>query len=298
MSSEMSKVRKEDLSLYYYIKDVVFKDWAEQETSIPLSYMEEVSYPPENSYVYDAITTMLPKPTDRGRGWLYFDSDDLTCLRNTTTYSGTPEQSNAITVYETTASSTLQAVPDSEYIIDYMDGRVITSGTITPTHIDYNWNYISIVDEWAAIEAADPPVIVIDINGTDKTGYQLGGGKKEARKVDIHIFASSTAERNDIAEKLYNAFYDKSIPIYDLPQGSVLDYDGTFYGRRDNMNKQQTLFDRTTISGVSNLYFDSVVGRHVNLPLIMSRGRNEVLLSDLNAYRSRLSFIAYSYNDR
>lgn len=299
MSSEMKKLRKEDLSLYYYIKDIVFMDYVEQETSIALNYMEEVSYPPDSSYVYTAISTMLPKPTDRGRGWMYFDENDLTdqCLRNTPTYSGTPEQDNRVTVYSGTVGN-LTVLSGTEYILDYIDGRVITSGTVTPTYVDYYWNYVSVVDEWAAIEAADPPVVVIDVHGTDKTGYQLGGGKKEARKVDIHIFASSTAERNDIAETLYDAFYLKSIPLYDLPNGSVLDYDGTFYARKDNPDKAATPFDRTVISGVSNIYFENVVNRHVNLPLVMSRGRNEVMLSDLNAYRSKVSFDMFSYNDR
>lgn len=299
MSPEMSKLRKEDLSLYYYLKDIAFIDYIEIEENIELSYLPEVSYPPDSSYVYGSLSTMLPKPTDRGRGWVYFDENELTnqCLRNTATYSGTVEQSSRVTVYSGTLGS-LTAISGSDYILDYVDGRVITSGTVTPTYIDYAWNYISVVDEWAAIEAADPPVIVIDINGSDKAGYQLGHGKKETRKVDIHIFASSTSERNDIAEKIYDALYLKSIPVYDFINGSVLDYDGTFYSRRDNMDKSVTPFDRTVVSGVSNLYFEKVTNRHVNLPLIMSRGRNEVMLSDLNAYRSKVSFEMYSYNDR
>jgi len=290
MSSEMSRLRKEDLSLYYYIKDIVLQDFIEVEELVRLRYMQEISS--SASYVYEALTEMVPRPTDRGRGWVYFDGDlQAQCLRNTATYSGTPEQSNRVTVFDAVYSG----ISDQEYIIDYMDGRIITSGTVTPVYASYYWNYVSVVDEWAAIEAADPPVIVIDIHGTDKAGFQLGGGKKPIRKVDIHIFASSTAERNDIVETLYDGLFNKSTPLYDFPTGTVLDYDGTFYGRKANPNKEETLFDRSTIVGTSNLMFNKVSARHVNLPLVMSRGRNEVMLSDLNAYRSKISFEMFSY---
>lgn len=289
MSPEMTMVRKEDLSLYYYIKDIALCNFIEQEEGVSLSLIEEMST--SQTYVYEAVTSMLPSPTERGRGWVYFDTASGTqCHRNYPTL----EQSNRVTVYDASASG----ISDSEYVIDYLDGRVITSGTVTPASIDYYWNYVSVVDEWAAIEAADPPVLVIDIHGTDKGGYQLGSGVKVTRKVDIHIFASSPAERNDLVDTIYNALYLKSFPIYDFPQGSVLDYDGLFYGRRNNMDKTATPFDRTTVSGViGSMEFNKVTSRHINLPLIMSRGRNEVSLSDLNAYRSKVSFEVQYYTE-
>jgi len=297
MSSEMRKLRKEDLSLYYFIKDVVLTDFIEKEEEVCLSYMPEVSC--EDSLVYEALTSMAPNPTERGRGWVYFDEGFEACLCNTATCSGTPEQSNRVTVYaSTTSGGTEQLTPisDQDYIVDYLDGRIITSGTVTPKYVTYYWNYVSVVDEWAAVEAADPPVIVIDIFGTDKMGYQLGGGRKAVRKVDIHIFASHTAERNDLVETIYDGLYLKSAPLYEFPEGTVLDYDGTWYGRKQNLNKQETLFDRATMSGIiGNMEFENVTARHVNLPLLMTRNRNEVMLSDLNAYRSKISFDLVSY---
>lgn len=290
--TEMSILRKTDLSLYYYLKDIVLVKYIEQEDYIPLSYMAEMSCEGE-SYVYEALTNMLPSPTERGRGWLYFDDDVEYTVCNTITSSGSPEQSRRVTVYDAVYSG----ISDQEYIVDYLDGRVITSGTITPLYVSYYWNYVSVVDEWAAIEAADPPVIVIDMMGTDKAGYQLGGGAKVGRKVDIHIFASSTAERNDLTELIYDALYLKSTPLYDFPEGTVLDYDGTWYGRRDNMNKSETLFNRDRIEGVSNLRFDNVVARHISIPVLMTRNRDEIMLSDLNAYRAKVSFDLVSFTD-
>ena len=291
--SEMSILRKSDLSLYYYIKNQALVNFIEKEEMVSLGYIAELSCEKE-SYVYEALTNMLPSPTARGRGWVYFDDGFEMTLCSTVT-SGTPEQSNKITVYDTLGSG----ISDQEYMIDYIDGRVVTSGTVpqVPAYIDYYWNYVSVVDEWAAIEAADPPVVVIDIMGTDKAGYQLGGGKKIIRKVDIHVFASSTSERNDLTEVLYDSLYLKSSPLYDFPEGTVLDYDGTWYGRNKNMNKQETLFNRTRVQGVNNLSFEDVVARHVSLPLLMTRNRDEVMLSDLNAYRAKVSFNLVSYTD-
>ena len=145
--------------------------------------------------------------------------------------------------------------------------------------------------------SAKPPVIVIDMYGTDKGGYQLGGGKKETRKIDIHVFASNPAERNDIVEAIYDSLYLKSCPLYDFPEGTILDYDGTWFTAKDNPgNKLTSLFNRTTYPGIiGNLQFENVTARHVSLPLVMTRDRNEVMLSDLNAYRSKISFDLVSY---
>lgn len=291
MSSEMKILRKTDLSVFQYLKDVVLSDFIEQEEMVPLRYMPEMSVINE-SYVYEALTNMLPPPTERGRGWVYFD-DDFEMTLCSTVVSGTPEQSNRINVYDALGSG----ISDSEYIVDYVDGRIITSGTVNPAYISYYWNYVSVVDEWAAIEASDPPVLVIEVMGTDKEGYQLGGGKKIVRKADIHIFASSTAERNDLSETIYDALYLKSIPLYDFPEGSVLDYDGTWFKRRENMNKQETLFSRARVEGIGPLFFEDVTARHVSLPLLMTRNRDELMLSDLNAYRAKISFNIVAYTD-
>jgi hypothetical protein len=189
-------------------------------------------------------------------------------------------------------------------MIDYVDCRIISQRQLNIPKVSFVWNYVSIVDEWTVIEASNPPVVVIDIGGTDKYGYQLGGGKKSIRKVDIHIFASNPAERNDLSETLYDGLYNRSCPLYDFTAGSILDYDGTFYGRRglldrdpNPLNKLTYLFDRSKISKISRLQFDEVSARNINLPLVMTRSQDNIILSDLNAYRSRISFKMFSYDD-
>ncbi len=285
----MFRLRKEDTSLYLFIKDLALTYFIEKQEQENLFKVEEMSQGTSDVYEIDSISA--PSPFERGRGLVYFDDGFDTCLVNSTTYSGTPEQSDRVVVYD----KNMTIIQSTNYMVDYIDGRIVCDKNIEPSYIDYYWNYVSVVDEWSAVEAANPPVVVVDIGGTDKKGFQMGGGKQVDRKVNIHIFASSTAERNDLSEVLYDALYLQSCALYDLPEGSVLDYDGTFYGRRENANKDETLFSRATVSGTSRLMFENVVARHINLPIAMSKGRDDVMLSDLNAYRSKLTFDLRSY---
>ncbi len=322
--SVMKNLRKEDLSLYRYIKDTVLRDFVEKEELIPLELLTELSC--NGSYVYQAQSVLEPSPIDRGRGWTFFDCPsydaDGDCIYSTdngisefvtvngtdyggtisgteisgTSCIGTPEQSYRIVLYD----EDLTVISGTNHLVDYTDGRIIMdNNTVVPKYIDYYWNYVSVVDEWASIEASDPPVVVIDTSGTDKEGYQLGGGKKVKRKVEIHVFAGNTSERNDIVETIHDGLYNKSAPVYDFATGDVLDYDGTFYGRKHTSNKLTSLFNRTSLNDLGQLHggmeFNKVSSRHVNLPLLMSRDRGEVMLSDLNAYRSRISFEIETY---
>lgn len=313
--SEMRSLRKEDLSLYFYLKHVGLFEFIEKEELAPLQKLDTEEFCSTDFMVYEALTEwcenpegFAPDPTERGRGWVYLDETTISGVDQCSPYvvvSGTdmagneilgiPEQSNRVTVYDADGI----IIPQEDYLVDYVDGRIITTGNVIPVYIDYHWNYVSLVDEWAAVEAANPPVVVIDMHGTDKAGYQLGAGKKQIRKVDLHVFASNPAERNDIVEELVDALFNKSAPLYDFPLGTMLDYDGTWYGRKENSNKLTSLFNRQRASHViGNMEFMSVTARHVNLPLVMTRDRNEVMLSDLNAYRSKVSFdlVTYTYS--
>ena len=313
MGYEMRQLRKEDLSLYYHIKHTALADFIENEELAFLNRVELHDACEDNVRIYEALVdwcgvdSVDPNPTERGRGWVYLDCSTISGTNQCSPYTlvsgtdtvgedilGITEQSNTVKVYDVN----LQEIPNTDYMIDYIDGRIVISdpAVLTPVYVDYSWNYVSVVDEWAAIEAANPPVVVIDIHGTDKTGYQLGAGKKSIRKVNLHIFNSNPAERNDIGEALYDSLYNKSCPIYDFPDGTMLEYDGTWYGRKETTNKLSSLFNPTTNTEIiGNLTFDNVISRNIGLPLVMSRDRNEIMLSDLNAYRSKISFDLVSY---
>lgn len=314
----MRQLRKEDLSLHTYIKDTVLRDFIETEEMVDLSLMKDLTC--ANSYVYQAITDMAPNPTGRGRGWVYFDCPHIdeegfcaytteSCIPEFITVSGTdatgascigtPEQTNRVEVY----GHDLNTISGTNYLVDYVDGRVIfDNDSIIPSYIDYNWNYVSVLDEWPSANAPEPPIVVIDVKETEKGGYQLGAGKKIVRQVDIHIFATSSSERRDLTEVIHDGLYNKSAPIYSFPTGDILDFDGTFYGRKSNNNKLTSLFNRTTLDnlGVTHgqMIFENVISRNVRLPILMTRDANESLLSDLNNYRSRISFELVIYTRR
>jgi len=318
----MKALRKEDISLYLYIKDVVLRDFRERSEYVDLELIPE--YCVEGSFVYGVAGTcpsddVLFMPTERGRGWVYFDdpTGGSFCEPYPTISGlngdgdpafGTPEQDNQVIVYETTYSG-LSVVSWRDYMIDYVDGRIVSTRELQQPKITYTWNYVSVVDEWEHIQAANPPIVAINLLGTDKFGYQLGGGKRSVRKGGLYIFASNNAERNDLSEVLYDSLYNRSCPLYNFPSGTILDYDGTFYGRRDlddripeslimSLNKLTYLFDREHMPYMSTLKFDSVSARDVTIPMIMTRGRKETTFSDLNAYRAKVTFDMYSFDDR
>lgn len=285
----MYKIRKEDLSVYRYLRDLVLVDFIEFQEKDELVLNKARS--DNTTSVYDIVSYTTPSPFEHGRGIVYFDELNNECLVNTDTVSGTPEQSNRVFVYD----ESLTTISGNLYRVDYVDGKVIIPAYIEPKYIDYYYQYISLVDEWSGLTAASAPVVVLDIAGTNKSGYQLGGGKKVTRRSNIYIFASSASERADITELIYDGLYLKTCPLYDFPTGSVLEYDGTFYNSKNSTDKSTNLFSRAVVSGTSNLRFDDVEARNINLPLTTSRRNESATLSDLNTHRSRISFNLVSY---
>jgi len=162
MGYNMKNLRKEDLSLYRYIKDTVLRDFIEKEEMVPLELLTELSC--NGSYVYQAQSPLEPSPIDRGRGWVFFDcpayDDNGDCIYSTdncisefvtvtgtdygntisgTEYpgnpcTGTPEQSNRVVLYD----ENLVVISGTPYLVDYTDGRIIMeTNTVVPKYIDY-----------------------------------------------------------------------------------------------------------------------------------------------------------------
>ncbi len=261
----MKALRREDLSLHHYIKNYVLQDFIEKESGVPLVYLSSESS--IGSYVYEAQSNMLPLPTSKGRGWVYLDNpSDIT----EQTSSGT------LVVYDAVGT----VISGSNYNIDYIDGRIIVgTSSIVPATIDYKWHYVSVVDEWPDVESADVPVVAIGISNFTKQGFQLGGGKFVSRRVDLNIFASNQAEKDDISECLYDGLYLKSCAYQTFSKGTMIYFDGTF--------SQE--YEYATVSGFSALRFENVESRTVR-PTLMVPSRDSTILSDLNRYRARISF--------
>ena len=287
----MNRLRQEDASLYLYIKDIVLSDYIEKQEWVPLNYVDNVSI--GDTKVYEIDDYFEPSPKTRGRGLVYFDDLTNECLVNTTTYSGTPEQSNRITVY--TAAGV--EIADTQYVVDYVDCRIVTDQLITPAYIDYHWYYVSVLDEWGDVKTTPPPAIVVDLDDTSKSGFQLGHGVKSTRKCKLHVFGSDPAERNDIRELLHDSLYLKSCPLYSFSEGVILDSDGLFNGRKGNMSKVDTPFNRTTVSGVSRMQFENIESKNIRMPDIISRGMTDTMLSSINAYRAVVTFDVVVYQE-
>ena len=269
----MENLRREDLSLHNYIKNNALQNFIEEEKNIPLSYLEDQST--VGSYVYESVTNMQPLPTSRGRGWLYLDNPGDKIEQ---TNSGT------IAVYD----SEYDIIDPSNYMIDYVSGRIILSDPgIIPYHVTYKWHYVSVIDEWRDVqEVSELPIIVVGVNKTSKLGFQLGGGKFVPRQVDINIFASNSAERDDVTETLYDALYQKSCIYQSFPKGTMLDWDGTW-----NNN-----YEYATISGSSNLKFTNVIATTVRVATA-TPSMDTTILSDINRYRSRISFDMFHWEE-
>jgi len=266
----MKRVRTEDISLHNYIRNYILNEFVETDTAL-FNYLEEQSS--TGSYVYEAASSSIPLPSSLGRGWRYLDNP-----------SDTTEQQNSVIVYDELGS----VISGSNYLIDYIDGRVIFPDlNIVPYSVTYLWNYISIVDEWSVVEASDPPVVVINLSGFNKEGFQLGAGKRVPRQVSLEVFATDTAERSDIMETLYDGLYLKSCPNQLFPNGTMLDWNGTF-------NQD---YEYATISGSSSLQFEDVEARSISIPLLTVPNREMIMLSDLNRYRGRVRCSMFHYEE-
>ena len=267
----MKKARKEDISLHHYIRNDVLKDFIETERNVPLVYLEELSRE-SGSAIYQADSSMTPSTTSNGRGWVYVDGPEYFT-----------EQQNSVIVYDS-----LGTVISGGYNVDYIDGRIIfPDRSYNPAAVTYKWYYVAIVDEWELVQASDVPVVVVDLMGFSKEGFQLGGGKKVPRRVNIHIFASNQAEREDLSEAIYDGLYLKSCPLQALTHGTMIDWDGRW-------NYDYTF---TTMSGHSYLKFDNVRARNVYIQLRMIPARDYTQLSNLNRYRSRITFDMFHWEE-
>lgn len=199
---------------------------------------------------------MYPSPISKGRGLVLFD-EVSDCVDTT--------QEQVTRVNVSGASS---------YQVNYVLGT-IKNPDVAPTSIDYYWNYISVVDGWPGSDTPDLPVVAIDIESGNRDGFQLGGGHRSSRGVDIHVFATSNGERDDITETLFDNLYNRRIPVIDYSQGDYLDHNG-FYDSTFTAPRLDT----------AHIYFENVQYRTIN---------NPAEWSDLNQYRSVISFNAVSF---
>lgn len=267
--------RLEDMSLQHWIKEAIIPlKWAEKVVNVPLVFSAERQR-------FEAQIVWLPNFLDQGRGWVYFDpTSGDNCVLNSVP---TSEQTTRITVYNEVGG----VISPAHYTVNYLDGAILAVNTTTtpdgvPTTIDFTQYYVSLIDGWPGEDPPDPPIVAVEPLGFDKAPRQLGGGRIVNRRMAIHVFATSSSERDDLTEFLFDALYNRHIPILDYRQGEPLNYDGTF-----NSSYTGPILTTNT-NDDALLYFE-------NLRVETFNARPE--WGDLNKWRSRITFIMRSYRD-
>jgi len=268
-------IRMEDMSLQHWIKGALLPiKWVEKVTNVPLTFNS-------NKQRFEAEIVWLPNFLDEGRGWVYFESVSTgSCVLNSIP---TEEQTTRITVFNESGGT----ISNAHYTVNYADGALTAVGVTTtpdgvPTTIDFVQYYVSIIDGWPGTEPPELPIVAVELGAYDKQPFQLGGGRKSVRNGTIHIFATSSAERDDLTEFLFDALFQRHIPVLDFREGEPLNYDGTF----------NTSFTGPILQLNENddsiFYFRNVRAEPINM-----RGD----WSDLNRFRSRITFVMESFRD-
>lgn len=268
-------VRMEDMSLQHWIKATLLPmKWIEQVVNCPLTYNGDKGR-------FEASIIWLPNFMNEGRGWVYFDSyGQDQCVLNAVPAT---EQTSRVTVYNESGG----VIDRSHYTINYLDGAIIASGGTStpdgvPTTVDFYQHYVSVIDGWPGTNPPESPVVAVEMGAYQKGPYQLGAGRIAKRNVTIHVFATSSSERDDLTEFLYDAFYSRHLAVMDFREGEPLNYDGTY-----NNNWAGNVLSMNDTSDAL-FYFKNVRAEPISF-------REE--WSDLNMWRSKITFVAESYRD-
>lgn len=249
-------LRLYDTSIYNYLRYEV----------VPLHFSEVVE---DDSLTLDAATntykvnfSVSPDPASDGRGFVLFD-DSVVGGRSIVDTSS--EQTTKISVTGPTS-----------YEVDYVRGRILNPDS-PPTSISYSWYYVSVIQGWPGVSPPLLPVVALDIDSNVKTGFQLGGGLKDIVNGSIYIFATSEAEKKDIADIIHQSLFNKSIPINNWHEVSYLDYNGTY-----------TNAVPVTVSGLSRGDFLEVSANFTSRRLDWS---------ELNRHRAKIDFVFQVYRN-
>jgi len=243
----ISRARLEDITLHNYIKfQVLGLEFVESYTNQSLLYDNTTGlYRP-------SVDSLYPSPVSAGRGWVPFDEVSSEIIT-------TSEQSSRISV-----------IGASTYSVNYVYGGLKDPDTV-PSSLSYTYHYVSVVDGWPGNVVPDLPVVAVDVYGQKRVGLQLGPGFISSRPVDLHIFGSTSSERDDLKEVLFDALYSKSIPVLDYSTGDYLTTSGYF----------DSSFTRAPVLEGPRMFFDNVSERNIS---------NFVDWSDTNRYRAVVSF--------
>lgn len=243
----ISRARLEDISLHNYIKyQVLGLEFVEIYSN------QELLYDTTTGLYRPSVDGLSPSPISVGRGWVPFDESSSQIVLSS-------EQAARVTV-----------AGASTYTVNYILGGIKDPDSV-PTTVTYTYNYVSVVDGWPGSVVPDLPVVSIDVYSQKRSGLQLGPGFISRRAVDLHIFGSTAAERDDLKELLFDALYSKSTSVLDYSAGDYITPTGYY----------DSTFSASAVSVGPRMFFENVSERNVS---------NFVDWSDINRYRAVVSF--------
>jgi hypothetical protein len=187
----------------------------------------------------------------------------------------TNEQSTQVTVKDSGNNTLTQGV---HYEVNYAHGGIKKLSGNDPYTVDYNYNYISVVEEWRQEKRPSLPIVVVDIGTLNKRGFQLGAGDIFINRGSVYIFGTTKAERDDLLDIIHSAFHQRQLQPQTFEDGTPLDFDGTF----------NTGYSITYLSGALGscaTHFENVVARPVQFNMV----------NDVNEFRGRVQFEMHTY---
>lgn len=239
----LTRAELEHLSIYYHIKDsILARKFSQEVQNDPLSLDTKLYQGlPASGYTivdpnYGAYGTF---PTDKGRGWLYFDysvnapAEVLTSSGVVSTF-GTPFFNHSFSIPQKFEQNTVvvrdqfgSIMDRSWYQVDYRAGRIrypapttpsgVVSSGIFPTTVDYKFHLVSLVDGWPDYDKIpELPIVALYPIGDTIKGLQLGGGVEYSREYAISVFATSSSERRALLDSIRNGLYQKHTPVIDF----------------------------------------------------------------------------------
>jgi hypothetical protein len=276
----MQLTRKEDISVYLYIKDTVIGPrYSEITTGESLTLTSTVNTwdmgydiglgfnPFKRHVLIDPVKDIYKDYSGLGRGLLYFDYVGETCLFGV-------EQQDRIKVYFGSTDLT-------NYKVNYITGQITSSEDLTSYSIDYEWNYVAVIDSWPYEDVPALPIVCVDMQKAAKSPLQLGGGDIRGAYWNIQIFANNKGERDDLMDLIYDNLYLRRCPLYLLPAGLPL-LNGLY----------NEMFDSSLHNVYTSIFFENVQKRLSGLPQWGFYEQERI-----NRYRAEITFDTRTYKN-
>jgi len=211
----LSESREIDLSMLYYVKDVVlpFGGWVSEKNRAPLSRIG-------TSRIYSS-----------GIKWWTYSSQATYPVH---VYDGVSE------------------IPDNKYVIDYLNGRVtidVTYSISSQISATFSYDTAHVHDSWdSAVDDSASPVVFIDFMTSRVTPLCLGKSKMVKRDYRIDIRSTDEEICQSIADSVEQGF-DFVLPIIDFSSAMPLKSDGT---KNPSFDLSSQLISNYSFANVSN----------------------------------------------